>query len=201
MYIWKNRSRCPARLCIHSHTERQDALKYWSDVIGSENFCSTINVAKDKLPEILKRAHKNLLEYVLYARTPLLPSYLVETNNGYGISIEWIVDEEHYALHFGLTIKDVAQKMEELLMVYKGNYALRGSDIHLFKYTKTEGNVVAFVFPADIPTKRIRFAMETIIELNEAIDLALRLEGASNTNTELQYSNKYRIHEREGRNK
>lgn len=186
MYIWKNRSRCYARIHINSggdvDSERWNAIKYWSNSSGELHYHGKRDITEDELPEILRRAYQNV-----YNRYDAFPSYLVETNNGYGLSIEWCVDED-YARSFGLSLEDVALKMEELLTAYRQNYSLRGSDIYLFEGTEVDGNTVVFVFPADIPLKRIRLAAKTIIDFDEALGQSLHKMAKDNATAEICYS-------------
>ena len=186
MYIWKNRCRCYARIHICSgddvDTKRWSMIKYWSNSGGELHHHGEKEITEDELPEILRQAFQTV-----YNRYDSFPSYLVETENGYGISIEWSMDED-YAKTFGLSLKDLTLKMEELLVAYRQNYSLRGCDVYLFEGTEVDGNTVIFTFPADIPLKRIRLAAEAITTLDDAIGQALRLEAESNASAELQYS-------------
>lgn len=168
MYIWKNRRRCHARIHIRAGDnidfERWNAIKYWSNSGGELHQHGKRDITEEELPEILQQAYREV-----YNQYDAFPSYLVETKRGYGISIEWEEDQD-YADSLGFTMETLARKTQEILTAHQQDYSLRGCDIYLFENTKEDGNVVVFVFPADIPLKRIRLAAKTILEIEKSLD-------------------------------
>lgn len=129
---------------------RWEKIKYWSNSMGELHRYGEEDIDEKELPEILRKAYNEVLPLGAHK------TYLVETENGYGISCEVDVSA-NYGKSSGMKSEDVFNAMVVAVLKLARAPELNGCKIYLFEEVNCDHEAI-FVFPADIDSESVKAA-------------------------------------------
>lgn len=161
--FFKDARKIPARIEIYqsADTMRWQKIKYWSNACGELHHRGEYDITEMDLPAPLRIAFNEAYGHGAFM------NYLVETDEGFGISSEISIDKS-YAKHLGVSFEEVFETLVSTTLEVARHAELNGCTIYLFE--NIEGiHEAVFVFPPDIDAESMEAAAVIIKQLDDEL--------------------------------